>query len=284
MRKIIILLFVLGLLAGCGEKKEQKIEPKKEEKKVETVGSVDGRAVTKAEFDAFLKFKRYRDDNPAKRDRMLEGYLERAALAAAIEKEEFLDKDLMEAELNEFKKEMLISRYFEKFLKDTVDEDAVRNYYNTHASDYEEIQVHVAHILIRTNSKMKEPERKAKLTTAQEAYSKVRSGVDFAKIAGQYSEDRISAKKGGDLGWIKKGSIHAAFSKRAFEMEEGAVSEPFETTFGYHVLKVLDAPRTVKRPFEAMAGNIRYQLRTKAKNAELERLTGNVEFRKESDL
>ncbi len=281
MRNILVFLIIVGLLAGCGEKKEQTKEPPKEEKKVETVGGVDGRVVTRAEFDAYLEFKRYRDDNPQKRDRLLDQYLERAALAAAIEKQGFLDKNLMEAELNEFKKEMLISRYFEGFLKDMVDEEAVRNYYNTHAGDYEETQAHVAHILIRTNAKMKEPERKAKLTTAQEAYSRIRSGEDFAEIARQYTEDRVSAKKGGDLGWIKKGSIHAAFSTRAFELEEGAVSEPFETTFGYHVITVLDAPRTVKRPFEAVAGNIRYQLRTKAKNAELERLAGGVPFYKD---
>ncbi len=284
MRYILIFLLTLGLLAGCGEEKEQKEEkkePVKEEEKVETVGGVDGRVVTRAEFDAYLEFKRYRDDNENKRARLLDQYLERAALAAAIEREGFLNKDLMEAELNEFKKEMLISRYFEAFLKESVDEEAVRNYYNTHAADYEEIQARVAHILIRTNAKMKEPERKAKLTTAQEAYSRIRSGEDFAEIARQYSEDRISSKKGGDLGWIKKGSIHAVFSQRAFELEEGAVSEPFETTFGFHVVTLLKAPRTVKRPYEAVAGNIRYQLRAKAKNAELERLAASVPFYKD---
>jgi peptidyl-prolyl cis-trans isomerase C len=266
MRYILILLLALGI-SGCGQKGEK-------------LATVDGRAVTQSEFDAYLKFKRINAADEHRRAGLLDQYLERTALAAAIEKAAVLDKQAIEAELSEFRKQMLISRYFEVYLKDKVGEDAVRNYYNTHAGDYEENQVHVAHILVRTNPKMTETERKAKLTTAQEAYAKVRKGDDFAKIAEQYSEDKISAKKGGDLGWIKEGSIDRTFSKTAFELEAGSVSEPIETPFGYHVLKVLEAPRVIKKSFEAAAGDIRYRLRNEAKKAELERLSASVKVEK----
>ena len=123
---------------------------------------------------------------------------------------------------------------------------------------------------------MSEPERKAKLTTAQEAYSKIRAGKDFAQIAKDYSEDKVSAKKGGDLGWLKEGSIDPRFSKTLFELEPGSVSEPFETPFGFHIVKLIEGPKVVKRSFETVAGDIRYQLRAKAKNAEIERLMGKV--------
>ena len=195
--------------------------------------------------------------------------------------EELLDNELVQAELNEFRKEMLISRYFEKFLKEKVTDQAVRNYYNTHAGDYEERKAHTAHILIRTNRKMKEPERKAKLTTAQEAYSQIRSGKDFGEIAKEYSEDKVSAKKGGDLGWLKEGSIDPRFSKTVFELEPGAVSKPFETPFGFHIVRLIEGPKVVKRPFDAVAGDIRYQLRNKAKKAELERLMAKAKIEKE---
>jgi peptidyl-prolyl cis-trans isomerase C len=266
MRYILILLLALGI-SGCGQK----------EKKLATVG---GKAVTQAQFDAYLKFKHINAKDDHRRAGLLDQYLQRTALAAAIEKTDVLDKQLIAAELAEFRKQMLISRYFEAYLKDKAGEDAVRNYYNAHAGDYEEHQVHVAHILIRTNPKMTETERKAKLTVAQEAYAKVHQGADFAKIAEQYSEDKISAKKGGDLGWIKEGSIDRTFSKTAFELAPGSVSEPFETPFGYHVLKVLEAPRVVKKSFEAVAGDIRYRLRNEAKKAELKRLMAGVKVEK----
>ncbi len=267
MRYILILLLLMGM-TSCGKKEA-------------ILAKVDGKAVTQAEFDAYLKFKRLDGKDESRRAGLLDQYLERAALAAAIEKTDVLDQAAIRAELEEFRRQMLISRYFEKYLNDAVGEDAVRNYYNTHAGDYQETQVHVAHILIRTNPKMTETERKARLTTAQEACSKIRAGEAFADIAGQYSQDKISAKKGGDLGWIKKGAIDADFSRIAFELEPDTISDPFETPFGYHVIKVLEAPRTIKKPFEAVAGDIRYRLRNEAKKAELDKLLAGVKVEKE---
>ncbi len=240
--------------------------------KTPNLATINGKSITRAQFDAYLKFKRLPTKDKKYRQRLLEQYIEREALASVVENEDLLDKKLIHAELNEFRKEMLISRYFEKYLKDKVTDQAVRNYYNTHASDYEERKAHVAHILIRTNKKMSEPERMAKLTTAQDAYSKVRSGKDFGEIAKDYSEDTVSAKKGGDLGWMKEGSIGPLFSETIFDMKPGNVSEPFETTFGFHVVKLIEGPKIVKRPFDGVKGDIRYQLRNKAKKAEMERL------------
>lgn len=266
MRYIMILLLAIGI-SGCGNKDAK-------------IATVDGKTVTRTEFDNYLKFKRLNAQDDKRRQALLDQYLDRAALAAAVQKTDVLDQAMIDTELEEFRKEMLISRYFEKYLKDKVGEDAVQNYYNTHAADYEETQVHVAHVLIRTNPRMSDTERKAKLTTAREAYAKIHSGADFAKIAEQYSEDKVSARRGGDLGWIKQGGIDANFSKIAFELKAGEVSEPFETPFGYHVIKVLDAPRTVKRSFESAAGDIRYRLKNEAKQAELERLEKSVKVEK----
>ena len=273
---LVILLLTLSLLAlglaGCGDGDQS---PK--------LATVNDKTITEAEFAAYLKFKRTPANDEKRRQMLLDQYVEREALAAAITSEDVLDKDLIAAELNEFRKEMLISRYFEKFLKEKVTEQAIQNYYNTHAADYEQRMAHAAHILIRTNKAMSETERKVKLTTLQEAYSRIRSGEDFAEIAQDYSEDRISAKKGGDLGWLKEGSIGPRFSKTLFELQPAGVSEPFETPFGFHVVKLVEGPKTVKRPFNAVAGDIRYQLRAKAKKAELERLVAQAKVEKKEN-
>lgn len=261
-----ITLLILFFTVSCG--------------KDDNLATINGKPVTQAEYKAYLKFKRVPEKDEKRRSKMLDPYLEREALAEAIEGEKLLDSELIKAELNEFRKQMLISRYFEKYLKDKVTDQAIQNYYNTHAGDYEQKKVRVAHILIRTNKKMSETERKAKLTTAQEAYSKIRSGKDFAEAAKEYSEDRISSKKGGDLGWLRDGSIDPRFSKTVFEMKSGEVSEPFETPFGFHVVKVLEEAKVIKRPFNAVAGEIRYQLRNKTKKAELERLMKKVKIEK----
>jgi peptidyl-prolyl cis-trans isomerase C len=267
LRHLLVAVLLLSMV-GCNEKNEN------------TIATVNDKKISSEQFAAFLRFKRVPENDEKRKAGLLEQYLEREALAAVIEKKGLLDNNLIQAELNEFKKEMLISRYFEKYLDKQVTDQAVTNYYNTKASEYEQKKAHVAHILIRLNKTMSEPERQAKLTTAQEAYSKIRSGEDFAKVAETYSEDTISAKKGGDLEWMKEGSVDAHFSQTIFSMKVGDVSEPFETPFGFHIVTLIEAPQVVKQPLKAVAGDIRYQLRNQAKKAEMERLLAEMKIKK----
>ena len=271
-RRNLTLIILAMLLISCGEKDTAPV-----------LATVNEKPITQSEFEAYLKFKRLPAKDKAQREKLLDQYLERAALATVIENQKVLDQDLIEAELNEFRKEMLISRYFEKFLDDKVTSEAIQNYYNTHAADYEDRKALAAHILIRTNKKMSEVERKARLTTAQEAYSLLRAGKKFEDVAAEYSEDKISASKGGQLGWIKEGSIDAKFSEVLFGLKPGEFSEPFETPFGFHIVMLVDGPQVVKRPYESVAGDIRYMLRNKAKQAELKRLLDQIKIVKNGE-
>jgi peptidyl-prolyl cis-trans isomerase C len=232
-----------------------------------------------------LKFKRLpiSEKDGERYQAVLQQYVKRKALAKAIDRrmrsEDVVDAGQLQAELDEFRREALISRYFEQYLNKSVTDDAVTNYYNAHANDFAENRAHVAHILIRTSRTMTETERRARLTKAQEAHSKLRAGQDFAKVAAAYSEDTISGKKGGDLGWIQQGAIDPKLSQVAFELPEGQISEPFETQFGFQVLKVLEKPQVRQRPLEAVKGDIRYRLRSEAKEAELQKLTEDVSYK-----
>ena len=244
------------------------------------IATVNGRDISTSEFSNYLKFKRIPEKDEKRREAALQQYLEREAMADVIKDSKHLDAGLIEAELNEFRKEMLISRYFERFLQDKGSDQAVQNYYTAHANEYEQKKVHVAHILFRTHRNMKDAERKAKQTAAHEAYSKIKSGKKFEKIAGQYSEDKVSGKRGGDLGWVKQGAIDPKFSEVVFSLKKGKMSEPFETAFGFHIVKLVDGPTVVKQSFDAVRGNIRYMLRNKAKNEEMKRIISETRIKR----
>jgi peptidyl-prolyl cis-trans isomerase C len=244
----------------------------------DSIGKVGGEAISKAEYEAYLKLKNIPINDTERYERMKDQYLQRAALAAAIEGSGKLDVVLTEAEVDEFKKQILISRYFETYLNDSVSDDGIQNYYSNNPDAFQSEQVHVAHILFRVNPNMDESERQAVLTTAHEAYSKIQAGQDFADVAKASSEDKVSAERGGDLGWIVKGAVAPEFSEQAFALSKGNVSEPFLTSFGFHIIKVLDDPQTVKKPLEAVKGDIRYQLRNNAKQAETERLMDTIKY------
>lgn len=76
--------------------------------------------------------------------------------------------------------------------------------------------------------------------------AKIGKGADFASFAGSHSEDPGSKNKGGDLGWIKRGQMLEKFEQALFALAPGEVSEPVETEFGWHLIKLeeLRAERT----------------------------------------
>lgn len=248
----------------------------------ESLAEVNGQSITQERFDAYLKLKRIPAQNAEWVSRELDEYLEREGLAGQIEKQGLLPVDQIEAEVSEFRKQMLISRYFEEYLRERVTDEAVRNFYATNPDQFQAKKVHVAHILLRTNTAMSDAERQALLTKAQEVYSRANAQEDFAALAKEYSEDLLSAQQGGNLGWLQEGAIDPTFSSKVFAMKAGELSEPVVTPFGFHVIKVIEGPQVIKQPFEAVSGDIRYRLRQEAKQAELERLKQAAKIEKKA--
>lgn len=267
-----IWIIVAVVVVACGKPKE--------EKSTKIISRVGEKEITENDFEAFLKFKRIVAADNEKKEKVLDDYLEREALAKAIEGESLLDKERIDAELNEFRKEMIISRYFEAYLKEKVTKKAVSDYYKSHSKEYEQEKIKVAHILVRVNERMDEIEKQAKLTRINEAYGKVKAGASFEEIVKDYSEDKVSLKKGGDIGWIKNGAIDPKFSETVFSMKKGEVSKPFKTKFGYHIVSIVEDKKIVKSPLRTVEGDIRYQLREKAKKDEIMRLKKKLVVKK----
>ncbi len=74
----------------------------------------------------------------------------------------------------------------------------------------------------------------------REVKTKLDEGEDFAKLARQYSDDLNSVHQGGDLGWFDPASRGDRFQEVIESLELGAYSEPFQTTMGWHIVKLND--------------------------------------------
>lgn len=90
-------------------------------------------------------------------------------------------------------------------------------------------QVRAAHILVGTQD------------LANEVYQRVTaSGEDFATVARETSTDTSTAPNGGDLGWFTRAEVVEPFANAAFALQPNQISEPFQSEFGWHIVKVFE--------------------------------------------
>jgi peptidyl-prolyl cis-trans isomerase SurA len=97
-------------------------------------------------------------------------------------------------------------------------------------------QVHVRHILMRTNELQDDETVRQKLTKLRE---RILAGEDFAGLAATTSEDTTSAAEGGDLDWQGPKTFVPDFERVIDGLEENEISEPFKTQYGWHIAQLL---------------------------------------------
>ena len=99
-----------------------------------------------------------------------------------------------------------------------------------------ENQVHVRHILMKTNELADDATVRGKLEALRE---RILKGEDFAAIAQVTSQDPGSAAEGGDLGWAGPGTFAPEFEQAIAPLKDKEISEPFQTQFGWHIAQML---------------------------------------------
>ena len=100
-----------------------------------------------------------------------------------------------------------------------------------------EDQTLVRHILVQPSEIRSEKQTKDLMN---EIYQKLVEGEDFKQLARQYSEDPGSKMEGGELGWSAPDTFDPAFEGVMNSADIGEVSTPFQSSFGWHILEVLD--------------------------------------------
>ncbi|MEM2144070.1 MAG: peptidylprolyl isomerase [Candidatus Jordarchaeaceae archaeon] len=128
----------------------------------------------------------------------------------------------------------------EKFKKLSVTRKEVEKFYEIYKDSIPEIppSYDFSNILIKIKPGPLE-EQRARLI-ADSILTLLRNGEDFAKLARENSDDEASAKYGGDLGYIKRGSFVKSFEEVAFSLQPGEISDIVKTEFGFHIIEMID--------------------------------------------
>lgn len=133
----------------------------------------------------------------------------------------------------------------ETAVSDAVTDEAVRRVFEEQRRlAPAEIELRARHILVGTREE------------AVEVARLLAEGANFAQLAARVSQDPATRFESGDLGYFTRGGILPAFADVAFSTEEGAVSAPFQTEYGWHVLTVTDRRRQPQPGLDERRGDI----------------------------
>jgi peptidyl-prolyl cis-trans isomerase D len=137
----------------------------------------------------------------------------------------------------------------------TVEDSAVEALYQREIGNLAE-QRRAAHILLEADGEDAEV-----LARAEALRERIIGGEDFAEVAREASEDPGSASRGGDLGFTPRGSFDPDFEEALFALQEGEVSEPVRTSYGYHLIKLTALQAPDLPPLEEMRENLEQELK-----------------------
>jgi peptidyl-prolyl cis-trans isomerase D len=169
--------------------------------------------------------------------------------------------------------------------------DEVRKFYDTNRNQFGvEESRQAAHILVGVEAGAS-AEAKQKARAKADALSRdlQKNPGGFAEAAKKSSDDPGSAARGGDLGFISRGAMKDTpdLERAVFTLKPGEISAPVETTYGFHIVKVLAVQPGKIKPFEEVRAQIEKDLRKQLASrrfAELSDQFSNVVYEQSESL
>ncbi len=160
------------------------------------------------------------------------------------------------ASMNDYEEQMLAQQMIQELFDSIeISDEEAKKYYDVTISQYRTSeQVSARHILVDT------------LEQAQEIRNSILSGGISFEDAARAHSTCPSKEEGGDLGYFQHGQMVKEFDEAAFAAAVGEVTEPVQTQFGYHLIKVEDKKEAGERPFEEVKEQIAHNLAEQRRN------------------
>lgn len=177
------------------------------------------------------------------------------------------DDELYKLRLSYLSDRAMRRAYLAKALNETITPEAIKAEYDKQiAAMPAEDEIHARHILVTTED------------DAKAIKAALDGGADFDALAKEKSIEPGAKQSGGDLGYFKAGAMVKPFADAAFAMKVGEISNPVQTQFGWHIIKIEDRRPAAKPTLEEMSQQIDQQL-SEAKYRELfDQLKGTAQI------
>lgn len=189
----------------------------------------------------------------------------REKLIAAIEAGDVVDVAAVDADVERIREDLLIDRWHEALYRNAIGEVDIEEYYREHANSFTRGSVSLSHLLFRLPANASDEEHAVVMTRAQEGRSRLKAGESFDVVAAELSEDDTTRHAGGRLGRVAEGEIDVALFSEASALEAGDISQPIQTDYGIHILRVDETLEQTVRPLAEVRARIVKLLRAEIK-------------------
>jgi peptidyl-prolyl cis-trans isomerase C len=228
--------------------------------KKEVLAQIGNKTITSADLEMLIGFypehqRALIRGNPENREAFIKDLVTIMVVSNAAKKKGYEKNKAIKRQVQLIKDQLLANAYLTKEIieKVTVSDQDVQDFYGKNRKLFEKPeQARARHILVAVKQGAADDVKAAAKKKAEELLDRVRKGEDFAKLAGEFSDDPGSKQKGGDLGFFPKNSMIPEFDKAAFALEPGGISGVVETSFGYHIIKVEEKKKAELPPYETV--------------------------------
>ena len=216
------------------------------------VATVAGEAITEADLAFAAEDLQQELAQMPPEDRkafLLTVLIDMKVMAKAARDAQMDQTDIFERRLAYLEERALRRAFFAEQIASKVTDEAIQAAYDQMIAGFEpQEEVHARHILVAT------------LEDAQAIKAELESGKPFEVLAMEKSTDPSAAQNGGDLGFFQRGQMVKPFEDAAFALNEGEVSEPIESQFGWHVIRLEEKRQSAPPTLDQLRPQLQQQV------------------------
>jgi peptidyl-prolyl cis-trans isomerase C len=245
------------------------------------LAKIGDQEITMEDFDRIIRYydaekQEMMKQNPIYKATILQRIVQGKVLSRIAREQGFDKKSHIQEQVEMLTNDFLAMQYLQHEIANNIEvtDDDMQLYYKTHEEEFVMPEmVHAGHILIRVAKTDDEEKKKRARTEAENILKRIKGGEDFGKLATEFSDDKGSRDKGGDLGFFPKGKTVPSFERAAFELKVGDVSDIVETSYGYHIIKVFEKREAGLKPYEKIKDKVRQKVLDVTKKTKIDEFT-----------
>lgn len=181
----------------------------------------------------------------------------------------------LESLIQELKKNFVISKVIHQHISTSqqnsapISDEEMKTYYDAHKDQFlQKEMVRARHILVKVPKEADEATSKKAKDKIAEILKKAKAGEAFDQLA-QKNSECPSGANGGDLGFFTADQMVPEFSKVAFSLKVGEMSDIVQTQFGYHIILVTETKAASEKTFEESKEQIKQSLAGKKQGSSI---------------